>query len=62
MRHPHTLILRLLILSIVFLPAAAFGQALADHVPADAIVYIGWNGSQSMGPGYAELKPARLPG
>lgn len=33
--------------------AQAFAQPLADRVPADAIVYVGWSGSRDMGPGYA---------
>jgi prepilin-type processing-associated H-X9-DG protein len=28
-------------------------QPLADRVPADALVYVGWSGADSMGPGYA---------
>ena len=28
-------------------------QPLADRVPADALVYFGWTGAESMGPGYA---------
>lgn len=36
----------------VFISASVFGQPLADRVPADALVYIGWQGSQSLD-GYA---------
>src|SRR3954447_2820414 len=28
-------------------------QPLADRVPVDAMVYVGWAGSDSLGPGYA---------
>jgi prepilin-type processing-associated H-X9-DG protein len=30
-----------------------FAQALADRLPADATVYIGWRGTDDLGPGYA---------
>src|SRR4051794_16842970 len=41
-----------LILSLALVrPAAA--QPLADRIPQDAVAYIGWSGSESMGPGYA---------
>ncbi|MDB5329816.1 MAG: hypothetical protein JWP03_967 [Phycisphaerales bacterium] len=33
-------------------PVFALGQALSDRVPADAIVYLGWTGSESLGPKY----------
>jgi hypothetical protein len=39
-----------LFLSAATLPARA--QPLADRVPQDALIYIGWSGSESMGPGY----------
>jgi prepilin-type processing-associated H-X9-DG protein len=32
----------------LFISTAAFAQPLADRVPADALVYIGWQGSQSL--------------
>jgi prepilin-type processing-associated H-X9-DG protein len=32
---------------------SAKAQPLADRVPGDALIYIGWSGSDSMGPGYA---------
>lgn len=37
------------VLAVSF-PAAA--QPLADRIPADAIVYVGWAGAESMGPGF----------
>lgn len=39
-------------LMIAGLPTMAFGQALADHVPADSIIYVGWRGENSLGPGF----------
>src|SRR3954471_15774294 len=33
--------------------AQAGAQPLADRVPGDALIYIGWSGADSMGPGYA---------
>ena len=40
------------VLMIAGLPTVAFGQALADRVPADAIIYVGWRGENSLGPGF----------
>lgn len=45
-----TALVSTLTLLFVSLPAAA--QPLADRVPADAVVYVGWAGAESMGPGY----------
>ncbi|MFI5381899.1 MAG: DUF3352 domain-containing protein [Tepidisphaerales bacterium] len=42
------------VLIALILPCAALAQPLADRVPADAIVYIGWQGSQAMPPAYAQ--------
>src|SRR5438034_11671271 len=37
---------------VIALPAVAFAQTLVDRVPADAMVYVGWRGSDSMGTAY----------
>jgi prepilin-type processing-associated H-X9-DG protein len=37
---------------IVSLAPFAAAQPLADRVPADALIYVGWAGADSMGPGY----------
>jgi prepilin-type processing-associated H-X9-DG protein len=42
------------ILLLLLSPAAAFAQALADRVPADAIIYAGWRGAADLGPGYSQ--------
>jgi hypothetical protein len=34
------------------IPLTAFAQPLADRVPQDAVIYVGWRGSTSLGPGY----------
>ena len=40
---------RLTLFFVVLLcPLAAFAQPLSDRVPADALIYIGWQGSESM--------------
>jgi prepilin-type processing-associated H-X9-DG protein len=31
---------------------AASAQTLADRVPADAVAYVGWRGTEALGPGY----------
>jgi prepilin-type processing-associated H-X9-DG protein len=41
-----------LLLAVLF-PSTLFAQALADRVPADATVYIGWKGTDDPGPAYA---------
>ncbi len=40
------------------LPATCFAQAMADHVPDDAMLYFGWRGTNDLGPNYdnSELK------
>jgi Protein of unknown function (DUF3352) len=40
------------LLVIVASPVLALGQALGDRIPAGAIIYVGWNGSESLGPKY----------
>ena len=42
------------VLAVIFAPLLAAGQPLADRVPADAMVYVGWRGSVEPGPGYAQ--------
>jgi prepilin-type processing-associated H-X9-DG protein len=36
----------------VIAPTLSFGQPLADRLPADAEIYVGWSGTDSIGPGY----------
>lgn len=40
------------VIAVVLLPLAAKAQPLIDRVPDDAIVYVGWQGAQSMGEPY----------
>ncbi|MGH7177626.1 MAG: DUF3352 domain-containing protein, partial [Tepidisphaeraceae bacterium] len=40
-------------IAVLLCPLAARAQPLADRVPADAIVYLGWAGAQTPVPGYA---------
>jgi prepilin-type processing-associated H-X9-DG protein len=43
------------VLIVLFAPVIALAQSpLADRVPADAIVYVGWRGSADPGPGYPQ--------
>ncbi|MGA2497351.1 MAG: DUF3352 domain-containing protein [Tepidisphaeraceae bacterium] len=44
----------------VLLALPAIGQVLANRVPADAIVYVGWAGADEMGPAYAKSHLAAL--
>ena len=54
-------------LLIVVSPALSSAQTLADRVPADAILYVGWRGAADLGPGYegshlqAFLDQSKLP-
>ncbi len=41
-------------LAVMCMPLAALAQPLADRVPADAIIYVGGLGTQSMPAGYAQ--------
>ena len=41
------------LLALLIAPVLASAQPLADHVPSDAIIYVGWRGSADLGPGYA---------
>lgn len=38
--------------AVLLLPGLAMGQALSDRVPADAMVYVGWEGAENLGPAY----------
>jgi len=40
------------ILVVLFAPIACLGQALADRLPGDAQIYVGWSGTDSLGPGF----------
>src|SRR5437868_11486251 len=40
------------IVVICITPALAAGQALSDRVPADVLIYVGWRGSDGLGPGF----------
>ena len=42
------------VLAFLLAPVMAFAQPVADKVPADAIVYVGWRGNADLGPGYAQ--------
>jgi prepilin-type processing-associated H-X9-DG protein len=42
----------ILLLTIALWPAMCHAQALADRIPADAILYAGWNGVDAPGPGF----------
>src|SRR5947209_2553065 len=43
------------VLFLFVVPVLAWAQSpLADRVPADAIVYVGWRGSADLGPGYPQ--------
>src|SRR5258707_3746425 len=46
-------VLSVLVASLVVVGSVAVAQPLADRVPGDALIYVGWSGSDSMGPGYA---------
>jgi len=40
------------IVSVMICPALCLAQALADRIPGDAILYIGWQGTDAPGAGY----------
>ena len=39
--------------AVLMVAGLASAQPLADRVPGDALIYFGWTGSDTMGPGYA---------
>lgn len=39
--------------ALLVVVGVANAQPLADRVPGDALIYFGWSGSETMGPGYA---------
>lgn len=40
------------LIALLVLPSIVLGQPLADRLPSDAVIYAGWRGADSMGPGY----------
>lgn len=42
------------LMGILLAPLLATAQPLADRVPADSMIYVGWQGSADLGPGYAQ--------
>src|SRR6185436_139162 len=42
-----------LFVTLIF-PTSALAQPLADKVPANSILYFGWQGSDNLGPAYAD--------
>ena len=44
--------LALMLVLVLLLPQCLSAAPLADRVPADAIVYVGWQGSRAAGPAY----------
>src|SRR5258708_2791912 len=38
---------------VLFSAVVAQAQPLADRIPQDAVIYVGWSGSETMGPGHA---------
>jgi hypothetical protein len=44
------------ILAALLFPLLAAAQPLADRVPENAILYVGWQGSQTLGPAYDQSR------
>lgn len=42
------------LVAVLIAPLMAAAQPLAEHVPADAMIYIGWRGAADLGPGYPQ--------
>jgi hypothetical protein len=42
-----------LLITILILPITTLAQELADRIPADAQIYVGWKGGNDLGSGYA---------
>jgi prepilin-type processing-associated H-X9-DG protein len=42
------------LIAVVIMPACVLAQPVADRVPANSIIYIGWEGSAHLGPAYPQ--------
>jgi prepilin-type processing-associated H-X9-DG protein len=42
--------------ALFLVPMVALGQPLSDRVPADAIIYVGWNGTSNLGASYDQSR------
>ena len=42
--------------ALFLVPIVALGQPLSDRVPADAIIYVGWNGTSNLGASYDQSR------
>ena len=42
--------------AVLLFPLVALGQPLSDRVPADAIIYVGWNGTGNLGASYDQSR------
>ncbi|MCI0652081.1 MAG: hypothetical protein L0Z55_09370, partial [Planctomycetes bacterium] len=45
-----------ILIAVLVIPALLHAQALADRVPADALFYFGWQGTEKLGPAYNESR------
>ena len=43
----------IVLLALLLSPLAVFAQPLADRIPDDALIYVGWRGVDNPSPGYA---------
>src|SRR5687767_5271183 len=55
-RHARRLTILTPLVALLLTPLAAHAQPLADRLPADAAVYVGWQGSQGLGNAYKESR------
>src|SRR3954464_9223674 len=59
MRMPRRIHRRFIIIAVALIALVAWipsagAQPLADRVPADALLYVGWAGSEHLAPAYAQ--------
>ena len=56
LKHSRTpaFVLALIALLSLVAPRGVVAQPLAEHVPQDALVYIGWAGAEHLGPAYQQ--------
>src|SRR3954464_3277065 len=52
--HRRFIIIAVALIALVAWVSSAGAQPLADRVPADALLYVGWAGSEHLAPAYAQ--------
>jgi hypothetical protein len=49
-------VVAVVLVAAAVIPGRATAQPLADRLPADALLYVGWAGAEKLGPAYAQSR------